>query len=414
MKPSITREIYPEEFEKYGIEKEYTVQSLFDLEDTKEFDDDNIKGPIKPGKLEMRSVNPRAKPTGRTIKGFAGTTEQDRAKDIIPIETFIDARKDLLQPGSSTMFLNHDTSIPIGIVSSTSIDKNKGLFFEGFISKAADVNDIWTKAEEGILNSFSIRLRPKKVEVREDGEGRVEAYVIKGMDLVEVSLVGIPMNKSSSVTEVISKSFDNAKSKYNEHIKEDINIMNDNVDSKMTTAADLINKSVADALDAKLEGLIGKMGTALDEKIVAAFVAHDKTKAEAVAKAEADEAERLKAEKEVADKLKADELAKNTQDSNNVAIINALATLTDAVKSMKEGGNTSEPGKKGVAGDLDNKDDNKPGEIKKTLKSATDTDTMRYILKLGESDSEYKKLSDEEKEQARCMMFAGHVALNSK
>ena len=413
MKPSITRLINPDEFEKYGIEKEYTVQSLFDLDDTKEFDDDSVKGPIKPGKLEMKAVNPRAKPTGRTIKGFAGTTEQDRAKDIIPIETFIDARKDLLQPGSSTMFLNHDTSIPIGIVSSTSIDKNKGLFFEGFISKAADVNDIWTKAEEGILNSFSIRLRPKKVEVKEDGDGRVEAFIIKGMDLVEVSLVGIPMNKSSGVTEIISKSFDNAKSKYNEHIKEDKNIMNDNIDSKMTNVTDLINKSVTDVLDAKLEGLIGKMGTVLDEKIVSAFVAHDKAKADAVAKAEADEAERVKAEKDAADKLKADDLAKNTQDASNVAIINTLTLLTEAVKSMKDT-TTGEPGKKGVASDLDKDDNTKTGEIKKTLKSATDTETMRYILKLGESDTEYKKLDDEEKEQARCLMFAGHVAMNSK
>ena len=223
MNQHTTKLIKPSDFDKYGIKKEYDIDTVFDLfEDAEENKEKKYKADnIGTLNLEMKSKNPRAKETGRTIKGFAGTIEKDRADDIIPTETWINARKDLLQPGSSTMFLNHNTNMPIGIVSSTAIDRNKGLFFEGFISKANDVNDIWTKAEEGILNSFSVRLRPKKVEVTEDKDGRIVAFVIKEMDLVEVSLVGVPANTGASVTEVISKSFDNAKSKYNENIKKE-------------------------------------------------------------------------------------------------------------------------------------------------------------------------------------------------
>jgi len=153
--------------------------------------------------------------TNRTIKGFASTGHKDRARDVISNEALKEAVDDLVQPGANTVFLNHDTTIPIGRVLKTSI-KNNGIFVEIMISEAKDVDDIWTKIKEGVLNSFSIRLRPKKVEVVENQEtGQIEQFNILSMELFEVSVVGIPCNAKCAITNVIGKSFKHSIRKLN-------------------------------------------------------------------------------------------------------------------------------------------------------------------------------------------------------
>jgi HK97 family phage prohead protease len=415
--------IKPDEFDRYGIKKEYCVDSMLEteeveyeyvddnkdleLQDVEEFEDELLKGPIngkkRKRKLTMKSTNPNARETGRIIKGFAGTVDKDRVDDIIPIDTFIGARKDLLKAGSSTMFFNHDTNRPIGIVASTAIDRSKGLFFEGFISKAADVEDIWTKADEGILNSFSVRLRPQEVDVKERKDGSIEAFIIKKMKLIEVSLVGIPANPNASVTEVISKSFDDAINNYN---KQRVKTM---PDEKINTVKDLVEKSVGDTLKGTLDELFVKFEESVDNKLKNFKADLETEKAEAAQKVE-DEAKALE-EKEKADKEKAEqEAVLKAADATSAAILTALQNLNDSVKDLK----TAEPApsKKSVEEEIE---DNKPKAIVKTLKSATDHDTIRYIYgKLNDSEKEFNSLDDEEKDTAKALMFETYVAMNSK
>ena len=409
MKQSMTRLISPDEFEVYGIQKEYKYRTPFDFTEFRDGEEDVQKQVSSSDlNLEMKSKNPRARKTGRTLKGFAGTVEKDRVDDIIPIETFIGARKDLLQPGASTMFLNHDTNMPIGIVASTAIVREKGLFFEGFISKAGDVNDIWTKAEEGILNAFSVRLRPKKVEVQEDGDGRVEAFVIKEMNLIEVSLVGVPANQGATVTDVISKSFDNAKSKYNENKKEKP-IMNDDI--KLGTMKDLVTDTVGKQLDSKLDAFLGKVGESIDDKIVKAFEARDAATAKALEEAEKEA--KAKSDKEKADKDTAD--AKVLADAKDDAIAKALLGITEMLKSSQNtGSGTGEPTKKGSESEYKSAEGNTDGAPKKVLKSVTDVDTLKYVLYIAQNDDEYEKLTESEKKLAKTFMFNAHVASVSK
>lgn len=77
-----------------------------------------------------------------------------------------------------------------------------------------------------------------------------------------------------------------------------------------------------------------------------------------------------------------------------------------------QNGDTGEPNKKGLTDESDKDADMK--SKKEVLLSATDPDTMRYVMKLAEDESAYNKLSDEDKSKARCFMFASHVAMNSK
>lgn len=160
----------------------------------------------------------------RVIKGWASTSDKDRVDDVVTPQALKGASGDLTKKGASTVFYNHDTSIAIGKVL-TSNYKTKGvdgagIFVSVQISKASDVEDYWTKIKEGVLNSFSIRLRPKKVEVVRDEEtGRITEYRILKMNLLEVSVVGIPCNEECSIEEVLEKSFNERTRRINMKVK---------------------------------------------------------------------------------------------------------------------------------------------------------------------------------------------------
>jgi len=186
------------EFKEYGIPKEYDAAMFFEYDDEKK---------SKGLKKQKRQQNKATKKNGiRKIVGYAGTKFKDRVKDVIPLSTWKKAKNDLLQPGANTSFFNHDTDKPIGKVLKTVVD-DVGLLVDVMISKAKDVEDIWTKIEEGILNALSIRLRPKKVKVIEDEEsGRIKEFRILDMELFEVSVVGLPANAKATINDVIGKS----------------------------------------------------------------------------------------------------------------------------------------------------------------------------------------------------------------
>ncbi len=154
----------------------------------------------------MQSAKSAKEKGGKRIcKGYATTETIDWVDDQVTMDAMKDARDHLLQPGTNTMFFNHDTDEAIGKVLKTALDK-KGLFIECLISNAKDVDDIWTKIKEGILSNFSIRFIPVKVEVEKDEKGNIVAFKILKMRLLEVSVVGLPCNKDANITEVIGKS----------------------------------------------------------------------------------------------------------------------------------------------------------------------------------------------------------------
>ena len=178
-------------------------------------------------------------------------------------------------------------------------------------------------------------------------------------------------------------------------------------DNKLKTANDLINKSVAEALDSKLDGFLAKIGDVIDEKVEKSLKAN-KSKEEADKQKVIDEAAKLETDKLKAD---ADKATKTDNDTQSVLLVNAIKTLNETVKSLKAP--ASEPQKKGAEGEYEEetKADATP---KKTLKSVTDVDTLKYVFHLGENEKEYKNLDEEEKEQAKSLMFSAYVAGTSK
>jgi len=323
-------------------------------------------------KLKRNTSDVKGTNTGRFMLGYASTIDKDRAKDVIAIEAIQNAAKDLLQPGANTVFFNHDTDKAIGRVIETAVDE-KGLLVKLMISKADDVKDIWTKIKEGVLNAFSIRLRPKQVEVVRDEEThRVTEYRILSMELFEVSVVGLPCNAKCSVTDVIEKSFSGKRNTTGKK-----NMKDKNGNKKDATAGlteDRVKELIGDA--------VSPLGTSLKEMAEA-----QKNTAAILAK--------LACNDDAEDKNKEAEGDDSADDTENT-LADAVKSLADSVKELKSGR------RKGFEGtDEDEDGEGEDGAPKKCLKSATDPDTLKYVVHVCNHSKEYDALSDEEKTLAK-------------
>lgn len=140
----------------------------------------------------------------RIISGYASTSTKDRQGDIIEKSAFIKVVNEFKSGQNLSLFFDHDTSKGIGKIIDMGVDE-KGLKIKCKISKADDVNDIWTKIKEGIYNKFSIGGRFKKVKVIRDDEGLIKEWRVLEFDLFEVSVVGVPANPEAGIGEVIEK-----------------------------------------------------------------------------------------------------------------------------------------------------------------------------------------------------------------
>jgi len=132
------------------------------------------------------------------IVGYANTTTKDRVGDVVAMEAWtkggIDNYK--LNP---IILAYHNHSRPIGTAESLSIDE-KGLKITARISKAA--GEIYQLVQEGILKAFSIGFQVKDA----DYDSATDIFVIKDLELLEVSVVSVPANQDSLFS--VSKGFD--------------------------------------------------------------------------------------------------------------------------------------------------------------------------------------------------------------
>ena len=308
--------------------------------------------------------------TNRTIKGFASTGHKDRARDVISDDALKEAVNDLVQPGANTVFLNHDTTIPIGRVLKTSI-KNKGIFVEIMISEAKDVDDIWTKIKEGVLNSFSIRLRPKKVEVVENQEtGQIEQFNILSMELFEVSVVGIPCNAKCAITNVIGKSF-----------KHSIRKLNTQKTRSKTMGLRKKRTSKGRKTSTKSAGL-----SASARKEVSAIVA--KSNATLL-----DGIKGMLAEKQVPARKK--KVAKKATRKKTVTadpMLEVMKGMKESIDAMNKSNRRNR--RKALAEEEERKNNGVPAKV---LKDATDPETVKFALYAASHSDVHKSLTDDER-----------------
>jgi len=132
------------------------------------------------------------------IEGFANRAKQDgvilvdRGNDFIPPEAWkIEEFKSL-----PIIFFNHDRDFPVGKATMIKTTED-GLFIRVKISDSMDpeITRIRDLVKEGILKAFSVGFDPLEMETQEiDGK---EVNVIKSANLLETSIVSLPMAQAS-------------------------------------------------------------------------------------------------------------------------------------------------------------------------------------------------------------------------
>lgn len=139
------------------------------------------------------------------IEGFANTTDMDRGGDVILESAWTKGGLDnyLKNP---ILLAFHDMKKPIGTMTNYGVN-NKGLQITGRITKAA--GEVYDLVKDGVLQAFSVGFRVKDAEYDID----TDIFVIKDLELHEISVVSVPMNQNSLFS--IKKSFED-DTEYNE------------------------------------------------------------------------------------------------------------------------------------------------------------------------------------------------------
>ena len=131
------------------------------------------------------------------IEGYANTTEKDRMGDVIPSYVWMKGMENYIK--NPIVLAYHNYEKPIGRTEDYSVD-SKGLFIRARISKAA--GDVYHLIKDGVLAAFSVGFIVKDAEYNVDAD----IFVIKDVDLLEISVVPVPANQDSTFS--LAKSFD--------------------------------------------------------------------------------------------------------------------------------------------------------------------------------------------------------------
>lgn len=134
------------------------------------------------------------------IAGYANTIDKDRGGDVVSVEAWSKGIENFRN--NPILLYQHDHSKPIGRVTSITVDK-KGIFVEASISEAAEQqHSVKTLIKDGVLRSFSVGF--KVLDAIYDKAK--DTFIIKALELLEISVVSVPMNQNSLFS--IRKSFE--------------------------------------------------------------------------------------------------------------------------------------------------------------------------------------------------------------
>ena len=152
----------------------------------------NLNAEIKSVKAVGEGDNPPLK-----IKGYANTITKDRAGDVILSEawTTSNALKNFMK--NPIMLFGHNHSRPIGKILDL-VPTESGLIVEGEVS-AADLQ-IYSLIRDEVLKTFSVGFYIKDAE----WDDMTETFIIKDLELLEISVVSVPCNQDSTFS--LSKS----------------------------------------------------------------------------------------------------------------------------------------------------------------------------------------------------------------
>lgn len=129
-----------------------------------------------------------------SFAGYASTFGNvDEGGDVVMRGAFKDS---LLRRPRPKLLWQHDIGEPIGVVQNLREDE-KGLYGEWKLSKTARGQDAYTLLKDGAVDSMSIGYIADDFEFTDDGIRK-----LKGVDLLEVSVVSVPMNQEALITAV--------------------------------------------------------------------------------------------------------------------------------------------------------------------------------------------------------------------
>ena len=192
------------------------------------------------------------------ISGIANATTVDRIGDLIPKDAW-NLVNYLKNP---VMLWEHCGKNPIGKVLKIE-PRDDGLYFEAEIG--SKVEEITEKQEEvisllrqGILKSFSVGFIPRASERKDD------IFLIKDAELLEISLVSVPMNQDSLLTSIKSiENMDNDSKNKQPAIQQPANEGGTMEELKAAVAA--LSEDVKGCVG-KLDKICGKMFPAEEDK----------------------------------------------------------------------------------------------------------------------------------------------------
>ena len=133
------------------------------------------------------------------IEGYASTCDVDRTGDVVSADAWKTGLTNYLKNPIILAFHDHDD--PVGRMVEHRVD-SKGLWIKARISAAAEIFNL---VKDNVLTAFSIGF--KVMDAEYDSES--EIFMIKEVELVEISIVSIPCNQNTTFS--LAKAFDNAE-----------------------------------------------------------------------------------------------------------------------------------------------------------------------------------------------------------
>lgn len=134
------------------------------------------------------------------IEGYASTIDIDRSGDVVPKSVWEAGIQNYLK--NPIILAQHDYDDPIGRMTEYKVD-DKGLWVKARISSAAE--EVFGLIKDKILTAFSIGFRILDAEYN----SAAEVFVIKELELVEISVVSVPCNQNTLFD--LSKAFESEK-----------------------------------------------------------------------------------------------------------------------------------------------------------------------------------------------------------
>ena len=133
------------------------------------------------------------------IEGYASTVDRDRQGDVIPVSAWKEGLYNYLKNPIILAYHNHQ--MPVGKMVEHKVTDN-GLWIRAQVP--SEVGDVYKLIKKGLLSAFSVGFRVRDA----DYDSASESFLIKQLELHEISVVSIPANQNTIFS--LAKAFDDA------------------------------------------------------------------------------------------------------------------------------------------------------------------------------------------------------------